>query len=267
MTLSGGAARAGALASMLLLVCVPSLDAQFYDGLFDVQTPYGIASLELVRLPGGAVEGALRGFGGRDFAVEGREAIDEDGELTLEGMFVGEGMADFTLFAEDDGTLGLVLVPYDASGAPQTGSSAVFVVTRATADGAPAPAPPTPGAGAAVVSDAPLDARVVGVWATQVVMNSPAGSVATQMFMHFGPDGVMTDMGSRAVGGMPGVGLETGLEGGGEQAYWSARDGVLVVSADGRSWAPLARYEFSEGRLVLRYVQDGSIQIWSLQRR
>ncbi len=246
---------------------------QTMNGTYTIALPEGSATLSLSVLPSGHVSGWMRSVDGTLFQASGWEVIDDEGDTTVEGTLTGAMSADFSFFEEADPEFGLLLTPHDAAGVPQLAAAAFFSAMRASSEAASAPeGNPTPASGAPIVSPATpppdaapgsIDPTVVGVWSTQVVMNSEFGSIATQMLMQFGADGVMTDLGSRAIGSVGNGSLDTGLSGGGEQVLWHTQDDLILVSYPGTPAAPLARYSFSEGRLVLRYFEDNSMQIWS----
>ncbi|MDH3205778.1 MAG: hypothetical protein OEO79_04160 [Gemmatimonadota bacterium] len=90
--------------------------------------------------------------------------------------------------------------------------------------------------------------------------------LATQQLLELTSDGLMRELGWRALGGFGSGSIDTGSDGGGDRASWRVEGDLLVVSYQGSPWVPLARFGFSDGRLVLRYVQDGSVQVWSRGR-
>jgi hypothetical protein len=67
------------------------------------------------------------------------------------------------------------------------------------------------------------------------------------------------------MGGIPGVGGDTGFEPGGDQGLWRTEGNVIVVSYGGSPWVPFARYQVEGTRLGLTYLQDGSVQVWHRQ--
>ncbi|MDH3271751.1 MAG: hypothetical protein OEN56_10480 [Gemmatimonadota bacterium] len=274
---TGAPSRGSALALAMLASTLASCGAggQTMNGTYTIVLPEGTATLSLAVLPSGTVSGWMRSVDGTLFEATGLEVVDDEGDVTVEGTLSGAMNADFSLYEEDDPEFGLLLTPHDASGNPVLAEAVVFAAVRSSltsspmtgngplAGGATRPSPP-PEAGSPAAG--PADARLVGLWSTQTVMNSEVGSVATQMFMELTSDGVMRDLGSRAIGSIGDGGIDTGLEGGGEQAVWHTQDDLLMVGYPGGPSVPLARFGFSEGRLVLRYLQDGSIQIWSRVR-
>jgi hypothetical protein len=192
--------------------------------------------------------------------VKGQAAADEDGEWSVEGRIeCASGRSDFEFSEDEDDEFMLLIVPYDDSGMPRSDRAAVFYARlrdpAATSGGDAGDANP-PAAG--------RDPALVGVWATQVVMSTAGGSMTTQLLMDIRADGTLVDLGSRSVGGIPGVGGDTGLEGGGEVAAWRSAGNTLQVSYQGSAWVPLARYEVSGSRLLLVYY-DGDRKVW--QRR
>jgi len=102
------------------------------------------------------------------------------------------------------------------------------------------------------------------VWATQGVVNTPNGSMTTQLFMELRADGMLIDLGARSMGGIPDVSIDTGLAGGGETAAWRTQGAVLLVRYAGSPWMPLAQFEVSGNRLLLAYY-DGDRKLWYRQ--
>lgn len=251
------------------------VEAQTMSGTYAVATPNGTVTMSVTVSSSGEAVGWLRDSSGNVWEMEGAESVDEEGDLTVEGVLLGLTDAEFTLFGEDDGTFGLVLVSYDETGMPH--DPMVHVATRtselpaSSPDSDDAAQAPSPGGqtehstGRPPPSEVSRDPRFVGTWSTQVVMNSSVGSVAVQMLMAFTPEGILRDLGSRGMGGVGDGSVDTGLGLGGEEALWRTQGDLLFVSLAGSQWVPLARYGFSDGRLLLVYVQDGSRQIWSRQ--
>lgn len=281
-----GAPRIVATWAALAGLATPGCGAQEpgFDGTYSVAYAGGHITLALRTAPSGDVEGWARGVDGSTYEVRGRVEIDEDGDAAVEGSLAGAaGQSDFTLYPEDDGAYGLLLIPYDGAGTPRSELAAVYRAVRAA--GVPgemnqagiAPGP-VAAAGAAIPGATPGDApgaaaagvsrdpRLVGVWAAQVIMNSPAGSIATEVRMQIRGDGVLADLGSRALGSVGGGAFDTGQEGGGEQAVWRTGDGILWIAYGGSAWVPFARFELSGDRLLLTYLQDGSRQLWNRAR-
>jgi len=254
------------------------------DGAYLVKTPLGQATLRMETSAEGVVVGSLTGFGGQDFNLLGENQLD-DGDWSVVGTLQGAGRADFVFYADEDGAYGLVVTPYDQTGVPQMVSTTVFFATAAASPGPTAPAPvpefapapvrefaPTPEAYAAGGEDAPasaagpvsgLDPRLVGLWSTQVILNSEVGSVATQLVLEFSANGIARDLGSRSLGGIGGGSIDTGAFDGSGSFRWRTSGNTVHTSFDGIRWMPLARYQFSEGRLFLTYYEDGSTQMWS----
>jgi hypothetical protein len=209
------------------------------------------------------------------FELEGMRQVDEEGEISLEGTMVGGGTAGLvSLFPDEDGDFGFMVTPLGPDGAPLSQQTAMYFATwessaTAVLDGAEPRASSSGGqagdAGARAAPGRVSDHPLVGRWATQVVMSTEVGSVATQMLMEFRPDGTLVDMGSRSMGGIPGVGGDTGFEPGGDRGLWRTEGNVIVVSYGGSPWVPFARYQVDGTRLGLTYLQDGSVQIWHRQ--
>jgi hypothetical protein len=164
----------------------------------------------------------------------------------------------FEFFADEDDEYGLLLIPNDPSGRPLAEQATVLYATRISTQAELYRE--EAGTDETLNSDVAADNPIVGVWTTQVVMNSAAGSIATEIGMQFGADGTMLDLGSRSLG----MGVETPWEGGGTRMYYRLQDDILQLSQDRTQWAPFVRFGFNQsGNLVLKYLQDGSIQIWS----
>lgn len=233
------------------------------DGTYRVAFQGQALTLTLVTRPDGGVAGRLLGPT-VDFSVEATRGTDRDGDPAVEGVMTGGGATGlFWLYLDDDDEYGLIVTPLDAVGTPLPDQAAHYAVERTGAEvlgAAPDARPSTPG-GTPGASGHPI----IGRWATQVVMSSPAGSIATQMFMEFRPDGTMVDLGSRAMGGFGDASLGTGLEGGGDRGAWRVGGELLYVSYQGSAWVPFARYQVDAARLALVYIQDGSTQIWYRQ--
>ena len=251
--------------------CEPA-GGQSLNGTYSIPVAGSTATFSLAVQPDGTAAGWLRSGDGSLTRAQGRQDIGDDGLPRVDGTFAGAMVADFTL-SEGDPVQGFLLVvtPHDGSGQPQPTGAMVFSARRLDVEAQeldPAqvpgrvaePGPSTPTATTA------FDPRLVGVWSTQVVMNGDAGSVATQLLLEFTSDGVLRELGSRALGGFGSGSIDTGSGGGGDHASWRVERDLLVVSYQGSDWVPLARFGFSDGRLVLRYVQDGSVQIWSRER-
>lgn len=121
----------------------------------------------------------------------------------------------------------------------------------------------TPSEAAAAPSNAQRDPRLVGDWVTQVIMNSPQGSIATELRMRLGADGVMRELGTRTMGSIDGTGVGADPTGGGEHALWRSEGDLIFVSYRGSQWTPFIRYQLSGNSLLLVYLHDGSRQLWN----
>lgn len=239
--------------TFLLIVIVlgaPSAAAMDFTGSYTVHAPSGDMELVLEQMQEREVRGLLDGPNG-SCEVTGRAVRDEEEEWSVEGSMVCDlGSGQFVLsYDEEDDAFLLLLVPDGADGAPRSEAAAFFEVVRGTSTRTPEVPPGT------------LDPGLVGTWATQVIVNTPAGSLATQIFMEIRSDGLLVDLGSRTVSGADGYHLDTGLESTGEVMNWRTNAGVLELSHRGSPWVPLARYELDEDRLLLRYY-DGDQKLW-----
>lgn len=250
-------------------------NAQDLTGTFSVETPNGEIRLALQPGDGDEVTGILVQPDGRSFEASGAvEVDDEDGEASVEGTLSdGQARGEFSLDGPDeDGEYYLMITPYDASGTAQLPQSVSYIVERvnSVADlGSEAfkPSPMVSRDGDHVATDnaAPgLDPRLVGLWATQVIMNTPGGSIATQVQMEIRADGTIIDLGSRSMGGIPGFDIDTGKTGAGEMANWTTQGNVLLMSQNGSPWVPLAQFEVAADRLLLAYF-DGDRKLWYRQ--
>jgi hypothetical protein len=251
--------------------------AQDLTGTFSVSTPNGELRLALQPHDGREVSGLLLQPDGRSLEAAGTlEVDDEDGEASVEGTLSdGQPRGEFSLDGPDeDGEFYLMITPYDGSGIPQLAQSVSYVVeridTEANLDAKPKPLaqspsmqPDThqPGPGSATPG---LDQRLVGVWSTQVIMNTPGGTVSTLLQMEIRADGTIVDLGSRSMGGIPGFDIDTGMAGAGESANWTTQGNVLLMSQNGSPWVPLAQFEVTVDRLLLAYF-DGDRKLWHRQ--
>lgn len=259
-------------------VGTPGCEAQEspFDGTYSVAYAGGNVMLAIQTLPSGEVRGWLEGGDAR-FELEGLMVTDEEGAATIEGTLAGAGLrSDFSLYRQDDGSYAVLITPYDPAGVARADQAAVHVAARidteppasaATGSVAADPTAAAPSASAPAASPQPpsgdRDPRLIGIWSSQVIMNSPAGSIATELRMQFGADGVMRDLGSRTLGGVAGGSFDTGFENGTDHAVWRTEGDMLLISYDGSPWVTFARFEVSDRNLLLTYVQDGSRQLWS----
>jgi hypothetical protein len=230
------------------------IDAVDFSGTYAVATPNGTMTLTLNQDAKGTVGGtAVLPGGSVSCTVEGRVFVDEDGESSVEGSLrCPGGGSEFELAPdEEEGGFILLVIPVDGNGTPRSDLAAVYNARPADAGGGRGNPP----------RDDPRDQRLVGVWATQVVMNTPGGSMATQLRMAIRADGTLVDLGSRSAGGIPGVSFDTGLEGGGDVAEWRTRGDVLEVSYAGSAWVALATFVVEGDRLLLTYY-DGDRRLW-----
>ncbi len=200
-------------------------------------------------------------FGGAlSLDVAGRQGVDDEGDVTIEGRLAAATGAggSFEFFADEDEEYGFLLIPNDASGRPLGDQAVVIYATRISTQAVLSGGESD--AGAKLNPDVGADNPIVGIWTTQVIMNSEVGSIATEIGMQIGADGTMLDLGSRSVG----MGMEVPWQGGGTRVYYRLQADMLQLSQDGAQWAPFVRYRFNPaGDLVFKYLQDGSQQIWS----
>lgn len=179
-------------------------------------------------------------------------------EGSLSGHLDDFGQHPFSIKAQPEGT-----------GIELSTSGRTFRMLRA--DGAPGPEqggqtansePSTGSAGSSTATpDAARDQRLAGSYSRQEMTTTPAGSIATQMFLEIRPDGLF----SEAMGDTLGGGMDwSGQAGGGsvETAEWTTQSGIFLVRPLGtQQWVPLARYTIQPGRLMFFY-NDGSQQLW-----
>jgi len=229
-----------------------------FSGTYAVTSLYGDMTLTLEQSPDGATSGALlMPAGAGTCPVSGRAVADEEGEWSVEGSIqCADGRSDFEFAEDEDGEFVLLLVPYDKNGEPRSDLAAVYYARRATAGESPTggtdtPDPPTSG----------RDPDLVGLWATQVVMSTSSGSMTTLIMMEIRANGTLIDLGSRSVGGIPGVGGDTGLQGGGDVADWQTSGNVLQVRYAGSQWVALATYQVSGDQVLFAYY-DGDRKVW-----
>jgi hypothetical protein len=220
--------------------------------------------LILIQDADGNVSGSLSSSSGT-CKLEGVVVLDEEDEESVEGtMTCNAGGGEFDFSADDEeGGFVLLVTPYDESGTPRMDLATLYYARPGEAD----PSAETDSGGGAATQDPGFqkDLRLVGVWSTQVMMNTPGGNMATQLLMEIRGDGVLVDLGSRSIGGTPDVNIDTGPGGGGETALWRTNGDLLEVSYAGSQWVQLARYELSGDRLLLDYY-DGDRRLWHRQR-
>jgi hypothetical protein len=233
---------------LLTLALLTAPDEVFAaSGTWTVETGAGLATLVLEVDDQGSVSGSFR-QGQLSCTVAGALLVDEDDESSVEGTWdCGAGGAEFEFYLDAESGYEILVIPVDASGVPHT-QLAGFWPARRTQDTAPDAAAP----------------GLVGVWSTQVIMNSPEGSVATQLFMEIRADGTIHDLGARSLGGGPDWSGDTGLLGAGESARWRTEGDVLQISYQESPWVPLARYHLEDTRLGLSWY-DGTHSVWHRQ--
>lgn len=228
---------------ILALMATPG-EAFAPSGTWTVETGAGLATLALEVDDQGSVSGSFR-QGQLSCAVAGAVLVDEDDESSVEGTWdCGAGGAEFEFYFDADSGYEVLVIPVDETGTPHT-QLAGFWPARRAQNAAPDPAPQA----------------LVGVWSTQVIMNSPGGSVATQLFMEIRADGTIHDLGARSLGGGPDWSGDTGLLGAGESARWRTEGDVLQISYRESPWVPLARYRLEGTRLGLSWY-DGTHSVW-----
>lgn len=230
-----------------LALTVATADRFAPAGVWTVDTGQGPATLVLELGEGDTVSGKFLGTGG-ECAVSGMYTIDEDDEASVEGAWqCAQGGAEFEFYFDEDTGYEILVIPVDADGTPH-GEAAEFWIARR--------GPPHDSGSAAPA--------LVGVWSTQVIMNSPEGSIATQLLMELRADGTLVDLGSRSVAGGEDWSGNTGLLGAGESAKWRTDGDVLEISDQGSPWVPLARYALEGNRLGLAWY-DGTYSVWHRQ--
>jgi hypothetical protein len=245
---------------VLVLAAMTAWAGPEFSGSYLVSTASGDMTLTLDQSSAGAVTGTLMMSDGDSCRVSGQTTVDEDSEWSVEGWIAcADGRSDFEFSKDEGDEFVLVLVPYDDSGTPRSELAAVLYARRQDADEST-----TGRTGPVGPSTSLRDAALLGIWATQVVTSTPGGSMTTQMFMEFRDDGTLVDLGSRSVGGIPGVSADTGLEGGGDIAGWRTSGNLLQVRYAGSDWMTLASYAVS-GNQVLFVYYDGDRKIWYRQ--
>ena len=223
--------------------------AQGWSGVYQLTLPTGAARLE-IREAGGNATGSLVTADGTAYSLTG-SLVDSNQGRAIVGRATGPALTGFA-FQAVAGGYQFSFAPLDAAGVPRIDPNLVFSATRLAETDAGA------STGGATESVGSRDSRLLGLWSTQVVMNSEVGSVATELLMRLDPDGRLYDLGSRSIG----LGAEvTGIQG--SVMLWQTEGGVLYVSEGTGVWVPLARYSFDAGRLQLVFPHDGSVQIWS----
>ena len=227
--------------------------AHSFVGQFEIATRQGPWQLTLYAGEADTYLGNVQADGAIIGDVSGREVVDEDGESSIEGTVDGENLRAEFAFYENDRNDGfhLLVIPLDSHGTPDI-SRAVEYPARALSGSAQGE------------TDALRDARLVGLWTAQVRTSSAAGRLSAELYMEIRSDGYIVDRGSRSVASFDGAGLDSGMAAGGESALWRTDGSTIFVSQDAANWAPLARYEISDRRLLLTYY-DGSRQLWYRQ--
>lgn len=245
---SRGFSLAASLMVVFALGSAKPLAGQGWTGQYQLMLPTGAATLEIIEA-GGNVTGSLRTADGTTYQLTG-SAVDSNQGPALVGRATGPALTGFAFQAMGN-TYQFSFAPLDPSGVPRIDPNLVFTATRLNS-AAPSTQPTTP-------TESSGDARFLGLWSTQVMMNSEVGSIATELLMRFDPDGRLYDLGSRSIG----LGMETGGGTGGGVFLWRAVGDVLQVSEGTGIWAPLAQFTFVDGRLHLFYPHDASRQVWS----
>jgi len=231
-----------------------------FGGSYLVSTAYGDMTLALDQASSGAVTGTLAMSDGDTCRVSGKTTVDEDSEWSVEGWIAcADARSNFEFSRDEGDEFVLVLIPYDGRGTPRPELAAVLYARRRDADESS-----TERTGLVASSTSSRDPALLGIWATQVVMSTPGGSMTTQMLMEFRNDGTLVDLGSRSVGGIPGVDADTGLEGAGDIAGWRTSGNLLQVRYAGSDWMTLASYAVSGNQLLFVYY-DGDRKIWYRQ--
>ena len=250
MTLFRKSSTAGLV---LLLHCVAG--AADVAGHYTIVATPGAWLLELVSC-GDNYTGSLVADGVVVGSVAAVGSKDEDGDYSVDGVITGQINAEFALYtANEDGDFRLLMIPL-ADGVADYGRATEY---RAQAVDTVAAKAPTPESTAS--SGALPNPGLVGLWVAQVSTIDGAGSIATELYMEIRSDGYLVDRGSRAMASFDGAGLDHGVLSNGETVLWRSDGTTIYVSDDAVRWAPLASYELSGRRLLLRYY-DGSRQLW-----
>ncbi|MEM7414935.1 MAG: hypothetical protein AAF389_05510 [Gemmatimonadota bacterium] len=239
-----------AIVALSMLSAPALLVAQSWGGTYQMSLPTGAAQLTLQEA-GGNVTGTLVTADGTTYSLTGAVSETNQGPAVV-GRASGPALTGFA-FQAVTGGYQFSFAPLDPSGVPRIDPNLVFPASRVGAQATPSTPPPPP------TVDESLDARLLGLWSTQAVMNSEVGSVATELRWRFDPDGRLYDLGSRAVG----LGIDTGPMMPQSILLWRAEGNVLYVSQGNDVWVPLAQYDFTSGRMHLFYPSDGSRQVWS----
>lgn len=247
---------------LLLLLLLSTSPADRFTGTYSVESPDGPMTLLLLQSDTD-VAGVLQSAHG-SCRLEGEALRDEeDGEWFVEGEMacaVSGGEFDLSQDEDDPDLFYLMVLPYDPGGSVRLDLASSYLATRVDTA-----RPELPANDPIQTQADPATRGLVGVWSTQVILNSEAGSVATQLLMEFRADGTLLDLGSRSLGGGHGVDIDTGLAPGGETAEWKTEGSVLQVRQAGTPWVPLATFQLAGDQLFLRYY-DGDQKIWSRYR-
>lgn len=246
-------------------------NAQDFSGTYGTASSTHPLRLTLEEAARGQLSGTLD-QSGATFILHGAVIVDEeDGAAAVEGQLSGPQMqGSFMLEGPDEeGDFYLLITPHDPSGVPRLSQSVSYLVQRRE-EGDPVGTATSPTAadrpsGEGLQAGSLREPGLVGMWATQVIMNDPAGGIATQLRMEFRSDGVLVDHGARTLGGVFGGDFDSGHRGTSEPLAWHTQGNTLLVRYPNMPWVPLAQFELAGDRLLLSYLQDGSRQLWHRQ--
>ena len=239
--------------TLLMTVSSPALAASDFTGTYTIASAQEPMTLRIEQSPTDTATGSIT-MGRHTCQLSGEVIVDDEDETSIEGvMQCPDSRGDFEFsYDDEDDTYLLLVTPYDDAGTPRLDLATLYVARRGAADSDPTP------------QDGVHDPRLIGVWSTQVMMSTPQGSMATQLLMEFRADGTLVDLGSRSMGSIPGVDMDTGMSGGGETAAWRSSGDILEVRTAASPWVQLARFEISGDRLQLVYY-DGDRKLWHRQ--
>ena len=82
--------------------------AQTMNGTYSIALPEGTATLSLSVSSTGTVHGWMQSVDGSLFQATGREFMDDEGDVVVEGTLAGGMSADFELYEEESPEFGLL---------------------------------------------------------------------------------------------------------------------------------------------------------------
>lgn len=228
---------------LVLFAVAGQAEAQGFAGSWEFSAPNGTKVSLVLRQDGRRVLGSLSGNGSR-FEVEAEVAAD--------GLFYGTARAQAgTLFigGELNGEqLGVALAEMTAAGVPDMRSAQEMRMQRVSAATADA-SPPSSGKGAArgnpaggnAPASSPIDQQL-----TQLLISSPwcymrysqaMGATTTERVV-FSRDGRVVSRTQRESAVNNSEGSYYGNSTDGEQGFWRAQNGSLMLSTDGMNFQP-----------------------------